>query len=363
MRTRNVLVGSICPLLLALLLSACAKGPAPETTVPKDTTAPSATVSDTKPTTLPTTAPTTQPTTAPTEPPTEKAIPCTVSKNNGEISEEAAAYQLLEPYTVRAEGTPEEVLYAFASQAYPEALLSLPEDNPYNPLEYKLLEYGIRETFEDGFVGYILYWTERGSALPIVDAAASRPYKTEEAFREAYPDLDYNDVNCERVALVPQGDGTWVRVGAQPMQTLVYKTERLTKQRDPKNKYTIAGQNTLAQAKELIDQARSVEDDRESLIQLTEAFFRCLQAADHAGALDFDWTLFFPQEVVDGISMRALICEYVDTDQNRQVAQSLRFSFLPVDETHWRVLLTGNRMWLEAEKQEDGWHLTNIWYY
>ena len=147
------------------------------------------------------------------------------------------------------------------------------------------------------------------------------------------------------------------------MQTLVYKTERLTKQRDPKNKYTIAGQNTLAQAKELIDQARSVEDDRESLIQLTEAFFRCLQAANHAGALDFDWTLFFPREVVDGISMRALICEYVDTDQNRQVAQSLRFSFLPVDETHWRVLLTGNRMWLEAEKQEDGWHLTNIWYY
>ena len=133
--------------------------------------------------------------TEPTEPPTEKAIPCTVSENNGEISEEEAAYQLLKPYTVRAEGTPEEVLYAFASQAYPEALLSLPEENPYNPLEYKLLEYGIRETFEDGFVGYILYWTERGSALPIVDAAASRPYKTEEAFREAYPDLDYNDVN------------------------------------------------------------------------------------------------------------------------------------------------------------------------
>ena len=189
----------------------------------------------------------------PTEPPTEKAIPCTVSENNGEISEEEAAYQLLKPYTVRAEGTPEEVLYAFASQAYPEALLSLPEDNPYNPLEYKLLEYGIRETFEDGFVGYILYWTERGSALPIVDAAASRPYKTEEAFQEAYPDLDYNDVNCERVALVPQGDGTWVRVGAAPMRTLIYKTEGLTKQRDPKNKYTIAGQNTLAQAQELID--------------------------------------------------------------------------------------------------------------
>ena len=149
MRTRNVLVGSICSLLLALLLSACAKGPEP--TAPKDTTAPSATVSDTKPTTLPTTAPTTQPATEPTEPPTEKAIPCTVSENNGEISEEEAAYQLLKPYTVRAEGTPEEVLYAFASQAYPEALLSLPEDNPYNPLEYKLLEYGIRETFEDGF--------------------------------------------------------------------------------------------------------------------------------------------------------------------------------------------------------------------
>ena len=150
MKTRSVLVGSICPLLLALLLSACAKGPESETTVLQDTTAPSATVSDTKPTTLPTTAPTTQPTTEPTEPPTEKAIPCTVSENNGEISEEAAAYQLLEPYTVRAEGTPEEVLYAFASQAYPEALLSLPEENPYNPLEYKLLEYGIRCAFGRG---------------------------------------------------------------------------------------------------------------------------------------------------------------------------------------------------------------------
>lgn len=40
MRTRNVLVGSICPLLLALLLSACAKGPESETTVLQDTTGP-----------------------------------------------------------------------------------------------------------------------------------------------------------------------------------------------------------------------------------------------------------------------------------------------------------------------------------
>ena len=51
----------------------------------------------------------------------------------------------------------------------------------------------------------------------------------------------------------------------------------------------IIGGTGSGKTKELIDQARAVEDDRESLIQLTEAFFRCLQAANHAGALDFDW--------------------------------------------------------------------------